>query len=93
MSLFPRPLGVGDRLFPLRGVLALAFLVPLFVLAASVWVIGSRNPYTPAGYVGYLTKGAIFGKARFYGIQRGPDVGRPILAPRRHQRQHHPVHV
>jgi regulator of protease activity HflC (stomatin/prohibitin superfamily) len=55
-------------------------LVPLFVLAASVWVIGSRNPYTPAGYVGYLTKGAIFGKARFYGIQRGPtSAGRVWL--------------
>jgi regulator of protease activity HflC (stomatin/prohibitin superfamily) len=37
-----------------------------------VWAIGSRNPYTPAGYVGYLTKGAVFGQARFYGIQRGP---------------------
>ena len=25
--------------------------------AALVWLLGSRNPYTPAGYVGYLTKG------------------------------------
>ena len=37
-----------------------------------VWLLGSRNPYTPAGYVGYLTKGAVFGKSRFYGVQRGP---------------------
>lgn len=50
--------------------LAVAFL--LFALATAVWAIGSRNPYTPAGYVGYLTKGAVLGKSRFYGIQRGP---------------------
>jgi regulator of protease activity HflC (stomatin/prohibitin superfamily) len=52
------------------GGLALAFLP--FALATVVWAIGSRNPYTPAGYVGYLTKGAVLGKSRFYGIQRGP---------------------
>lgn len=79
MSLFPRTVGVGDRLFN-RGVLALALLLPLFLLAAIVWLLGSRNPYTPAGYVGYLTKGAVFGKARFYGIQRGPtSAGRSWL--------------
>ena len=37
-----------------------------------IWLSGSRNPYTPAGYVGYLTKGAFLGQSRFYGIQRGP---------------------
>jgi len=36
------------------------------------WFIGSSNPETPAGYVGYLTQGALFGKARFYGLQTGP---------------------
>jgi regulator of protease activity HflC (stomatin/prohibitin superfamily) len=51
-------------------VAALAFL--MFALATAVWAVGSRNPYTPAGYVGYLTKGAVFGQSRFYGIQRGP---------------------
>jgi regulator of protease activity HflC (stomatin/prohibitin superfamily) len=50
--------------------LALALLMS--ALATAVWAIGSRNPYTPAGYVGYLTKGAVFGQSRFYGIQRGP---------------------
>jgi regulator of protease activity HflC (stomatin/prohibitin superfamily) len=45
----------------------------LFGLFGSiVWLSGARNPYTPAGYVGYLTKGAVFGKSRFYGIQQGP---------------------
>lgn len=45
-------------------------LVP--VAMALVWFGGSRNPFTPAGYVGYLTKGAVIGQSRFYGIQRGP---------------------
>ena len=48
-------------------------LVVLFVGAAAVvWLLGSKNPYTPAGYVGYLTKGAVFGQSRFYDVQRGP---------------------
>ena len=51
--------------------------VPIFLLLAAaltfgVWLLGSHNPYTPAGYVGYLTKGAVFGQSRFYGVQRGP---------------------
>jgi regulator of protease activity HflC (stomatin/prohibitin superfamily) len=48
---------------------ALVLLVPV---AAFVWYLGARNPFTPAGYVGYLTKGAVFGQSRFYGTQRGP---------------------
>jgi regulator of protease activity HflC (stomatin/prohibitin superfamily) len=40
--------------------------------ATLVWFLGSSNPFTPAGYVGYLTKGAIVGRSHFYGIQRGP---------------------
>ena len=54
------PFGVGLGLF--------FFIV--FVIAD--WLIGSRNPYTHAGYVGYLTRGAVFGKSTFYGVQRGP---------------------
>lgn len=38
-----------------------------------VWFFGSNNPTTPAGYVGYLTKGSVFGKAKFYGLQTGPS--------------------
>ena len=41
-------------------------------LAAFIWLAGSRNPVTGAGYVGYLTQGAIFGQVRFYGLQKGP---------------------
>jgi len=47
-------------------------LVVLLGFAVIVWSLGSSNPFTPAGYVGYLTKGAVLGKSRFYGIQRGP---------------------
>jgi regulator of protease activity HflC (stomatin/prohibitin superfamily) len=55
-------------------------VVVLLVVASFVWGMGSRNAYTPAGYVGYLTKGAVFGKARFYGTQRGPtSTGRTWL--------------
>jgi regulator of protease activity HflC (stomatin/prohibitin superfamily) len=56
----------------------LAFLPLAFGLL--VWLIGSRNPVTPAGYVGYLTRGAVLGKASFYGVQKGPtSTGRSWL--------------
>lgn len=66
-----------------RGVVPAAFrsllsrAVPIVVMLAAavafgVWLLGSHNPYTPAGYVGYLTKGAVFGQSRFYAIQKGP---------------------
>lgn len=42
------------------------------VFVAFVWLIGASNPETPAGYVGYLTQGALFGKASYYGLQTGP---------------------
>jgi regulator of protease activity HflC (stomatin/prohibitin superfamily) len=31
-----------------------------------------RNPATPPGYVGYLTRGALIGQESFYGLQTGP---------------------
>ena len=67
--------------FPSLRVRWILVLVPLFLIVAAVlWLLGSRNPYTPAGYVGYLTKGAVFGQARFYGVQRGPiSAGRGWL--------------
>ena len=55
-------------------------VVVAVLMAGVVWFLGARNPFTPAGYVGYLTKGAVVGKARFYGIQRGPvSAGRTWL--------------
>ena len=44
----------------------------MLVAVSFVWLVGSRNPVTPAGYVGYLTKGAVVGRTSFYGVQRGP---------------------
>jgi regulator of protease activity HflC (stomatin/prohibitin superfamily) len=54
-----------------RSALAILCLM-LGAIALVVWSLGSSNPFTPAGYVGYLTKGAVMGHSRFYGIQRGP---------------------
>lgn len=75
MSLLPAQ-AVGDlpaapaRTFRRAIVLGLA---PFLLAAASVvWGVGSRNPFTPAGYVGYLTRGALFGQSSFHGLQRGP---------------------
>lgn len=49
-----------------------AALVVSLGFTTLIWLGGSSNPVTPAGYVGYLTKGAIFGHSRFVGVQRGP---------------------
>jgi len=67
-----RPAGGGARW---------AFLAFL-ALAATIliWLAGSANPFTPAGYVGYLTRGAVLGKSRFFGVQKGPtSAGRAWL--------------
>jgi regulator of protease activity HflC (stomatin/prohibitin superfamily) len=56
-----------------RAASAIVLMVSVcLALAAVLWLIGARNPVTPAGHVGYLTKGAILGQSRFYGTQRGP---------------------
>jgi regulator of protease activity HflC (stomatin/prohibitin superfamily) len=55
-----------------RGVLPIVAVVAGAIAFAVVWSLGSANPFTPAGYVGYLTKGAVMGRSHFYGIQRGP---------------------
>ncbi len=60
--------------FPRRRVLPfLAFCLLVFAgLAGFIWFSSSSNPYTPAGYVGYLTRGAFLGHAEFVGLQSGP---------------------
>jgi regulator of protease activity HflC (stomatin/prohibitin superfamily) len=55
-----------------NAVLAFVCFTALLVLSSVIWLLGSSNPSTQAGYVGYLTKGAIFGQTRYYGVQRGP---------------------
>ncbi len=54
------------------AVLAAVVAVVLLVGALVIWLAGSANPFTPAGYAGYLTRGAVFGRATFHGVQRGP---------------------
>jgi regulator of protease activity HflC (stomatin/prohibitin superfamily) len=63
----------------IRGALVVG-IGTIFTFAVVIWFLGSRNPFTPAGYVGYLTKGAVIGQSRFYGIQKGPtSAGRTWL--------------
>jgi regulator of protease activity HflC (stomatin/prohibitin superfamily) len=81
MSAFPVTLFDGRRV---SDGAARAFAMVVFGLAGLaagfIWLLGSSNPFTPAGYVGYLTRGAVFGKSRFYGVQRGPtSAGRSWL--------------
>jgi regulator of protease activity HflC (stomatin/prohibitin superfamily) len=57
-----------SRLSPIAGLA----LVVVLAFGALVWLVGSANPFTPAGYVGYLTKGSVFGQSRYIGTQRGP---------------------
>lgn len=65
---------------PILGYGAASFLFIAVIGSSVIWLMGSRNPYTPAGYVGYLTKGAFIGQSRFYGVQRGPvSAGRGWL--------------
>ena len=78
---FLNPLEYGTGLFSrLRSSMVLVGLPLLALCAGMIWLLGSRNPYTPAGYVGYLTRGAVFGKSIFFGTQRGPtSAGRKWL--------------
>lgn len=63
-----------------RGPLVVVVLLLIVVSPLLVWLLGSRNPFTPAGYVGYLTRGAVFGRSTFHGVQRGPtSAGRRWL--------------
>jgi len=58
----------------------LGILVPILLIGAVVFLVGSSNPVTPAGYVGYITRGAVFGREHFVGLQTGPtSTGRGWL--------------
>ena len=67
----------------IRGNVQLGLLGGAALVAAGlcvIWFMGSSNPVTTAGYVGYLTQGAVFGKTKFYGLQTGPtSAGRTWL--------------
>jgi regulator of protease activity HflC (stomatin/prohibitin superfamily) len=44
----------------------------VLLIGVAIFFFGSSNPVTPAGYVGYVTRGAVFGHERFVGLQTGP---------------------
>jgi regulator of protease activity HflC (stomatin/prohibitin superfamily) len=76
-SLTPRSVAPKDSPFITSFGVVILLLGGVAVVG---WFLGSSNPFTPAGYVGYRTKGAILGKSRFYGVQRGPtSAGRTWL--------------
>lgn len=55
--------------------------VVVLLLVGFIWVLGSENPFTPAGYIGYVTQGSIMGSAKFLDTQDGPtSYGRTWLA-------------
>jgi len=54
-----------------------AIIIAAAVLVAAPLVLGNMfnlfsNPATPAGYVGYVSRGALVGRNEFYGLQTGP---------------------
>ena len=55
-----------------KGFWASIAVASLLFLSVVVWLFGAFNPETPAGYVGYLTQGALFGKTSYYDLQTGP---------------------
>ena len=59
--------GAAQRLPSLFAVATVALLA-----SVAVFLFGSSNPVTPAGYVGYVTRGAVFGREKFVGLQTGP---------------------
>ena len=80
MSAFPRASFHGVRVSAGARIGAAALALVMLMAGGFVWFAGSSNPYTPAGYVGYITKGAVFGRSSFYGTQRGPtSAGRHWL--------------
>src|SRR5579863_5093600 len=66
MTVLQQPLAV-------RGLPPAASL-PLGVALAALlrFPLGPSNPVTPAGYVGYVKRGALFGRERFVALQTGP---------------------
>lgn len=51
-------------------------IIPIAVVAVVVsfiiWMMGSSNVKTPAGYVGYIRQNSFFGKTEYVGLQVGP---------------------
>src|SRR4030095_9536894 len=81
MSAFPVTFSDGRGVYARFGwPFPRVFVALVIVAAAVIWLLGSANPFTPAGYVGYLTRGAVSAKRMFYGVRRGPtSAGRTWL--------------
>ncbi len=72
MSVSPRP-PAGSVLSFLRQIMFIAGVVAVAAILLSGGMFSFfRNPTTPPGYVGYVTRGALVGQAHFYGLQTGP---------------------
>jgi regulator of protease activity HflC (stomatin/prohibitin superfamily) len=57
----------------MRGLAIVGVVVVLgLMLWGFIWLGGSSNVETPAGYVGYVTQGSVFGETKFIGTQVGP---------------------
>jgi regulator of protease activity HflC (stomatin/prohibitin superfamily) len=62
------------------GLVLFIGLVVIAIISVIVWLGGSDNVATPAGYVGYVTQGSILGSSHFMGTQTGPcSTGREWL--------------
>ncbi|MEY4722545.1 MAG: hypothetical protein RLZZ324_58 [Candidatus Parcubacteria bacterium] len=55
-----------------RSFITLAATAASCVLIGTIGLSACHNVETPAGYAGYVTQGAVFGKTKFVGIQNGP---------------------
>lgn len=51
---------------------SLLIIAGLLVASGLIWIAGSSNIETPAGYVTYVRQGSLFGQARFITTQTGP---------------------
>jgi regulator of protease activity HflC (stomatin/prohibitin superfamily) len=64
-------MAITDQQLPARSVAAGGSLL-LLTIAGGMLLSCTSNPVTPAGYVGYLTRGSVLGQERFIGLQTGP---------------------
>jgi regulator of protease activity HflC (stomatin/prohibitin superfamily) len=65
-------MAIANLSLPGRLPVRVSALAPIVLVGALIFFLGSSNPVTPAGYVGYLTRSAILGHERFIGLQTGP---------------------
>lgn len=69
-----------ERKAEMNKFIGFVFFALILVIPCVIWLFGSENPMTPAGYMGYVTQDAVFGEAQFIKIQKGPvSTGRGWL--------------